>query len=397
MFETLPRDPPDPILGLTEAFQKDPNPEKLNLSAGVYQDAHGRTPIFESVKRAEERILRNESTKVYLDIQGSEEFGAAAQELIFGKEHEVLEARRAATAQTPGGTGGLRIAADFLKRGFPRAKIWLSNPTWVNHANVFQSAGLEVGTYPYMDASRDRIDAEGIIKALHRMPEGDGVVFHGCCHNPTGIDPTREEWERIAEAVQKRKLLALVDFAYQGLGEGICADAEGIRTLCRAGSELLVASSFSKNFGLYRERVGALTVVTPSQQAAENVLSQLKTAIRANYSSPPAHGAAIVITVLADPELRRKWVEEVDSMRRRIRNMRELFVRGLNAAGAGRDFSFVTRQRGMFSYTGLTKEQVDVLRGRYSIYIVRDGRMNMAGLTEANMDRVCKAIAEVVN
>ena len=396
MFETLPMAPPDPILGLAEAFRKDPNPAKIDLSAGVYRDATGNTPIFRAVKRAEERILRQETSKNYLSIQGSAEYAAAVQELLFGPEHEILTSRRVATVHTPGGTGALRVAGDFLKKMYPGKRIWVSQPTWPNHPSVFQAAGLEVKTYPYFDAATNSLAFDEMIAALQQIPEGDVLLLHACCHNPTGVDPTLEQWSQIADVIEERRLLPLVDFAYQGLGDGLREDAKGLLTLCRPGGELLIASSFSKNFGLYNERVGALTIVASSPAVAEAVLSQVKLCIRANYSNPPAHGAAIVTTIWNDPELRADWEAEVREMRDRIHEMRSLFVETLADKGVQRDFSFIAHQRGMFSFSGLTPKQVEVLRQKYSIYIVSSGRINVAGMTTENMDRICQAIAEVL-
>lgn len=396
MFRTLPMAPADPILGLAEAFKNDPNPAKIDLSAGVYRDAAGQTPVFRSVKRAEERILRNETTKNYLSIQGSAEYATAVQEMVFGAGHEILAQRRAVTAHTPGGTGALRVAGDFLHKLFPEKRIWVSQPTWPNHPGVFRAAGMEVKTYPYFDAARNDLDFDAMLAALAQIPEGDVVLLHGCCHNPTGIDPTLAQWEQIADVLATRKLLPLVDFAYQGLAEGIREDAAGLLTLCRHCPELLIASSFSKNFGLYNERVGALTLVAEDADAATAALSQLKLCIRANYSNPPAHGAAIVATIWNDPELRAEWEGEVKAMRERINEMRSLFVETLADKGVTRDFSYIARQRGMFSFSGLTPEQVAALRQRYSIYVIDSGRINVAGMTADNMDRLCQAIAEVM-
>ncbi len=396
MFRTLPMAPADPILGLAEAFKNDPNPAKIDLSAGVYRDAAGRTPVFRAVKRAEERILRNETTKNYLSIQGSAEYAAAVQEMVFGAGHAILAQRRAVTAHTPGGTGALRVAGDFLHKLLPEKRIWVSQPTWPNHPGVFRAAGMEVKTYPYFDAARNDLDLAAMLATLAQIPEGDVVLLHGCCHNPTGVDPTPAQWEQIADVLAARKLLPLVDFAYQGLAEGIREDAAGLLTLCQRCPELLIASSFSKNFGLYNERVGALTLVAEDADAAAAALSQLKLCIRANYSNPPAHGAAIVATIWNDPELRAEWEGEVKAMRERINEMRSLFVEMLADKGVRSDFSYIARQRGMFSFSGLTPEQVATLRQRYSIYVIDSGRINVAGMTADNMDRLCQAIAEVM-
>ncbi len=396
MFRTLPMAPADPILGLAEAFKNDPNPAKIDLSAGVYRDAAGKTPVFRSVKRAEERILRNETTKNYLSIQGSAEYAAAVQEMVFGAGHEILAQRRAVTAHTPGGTGALRVAGDFLHKLFPEKRIWVSQPTWPNHPGVFRAAGMEVKTYPYFDAVRNDLDFAAMLATLAQISEGDVVLLHGCCHNPTGVDPTPAQWEQIADVLAARKLLPLVDFAYQGLAEGIREDAAGLLTLCQRCPELLIASSFSKNFGLYNERVGALTLVAEDKNAAAAALSQLKLCIRVNYSNPPAHGAAIVATIWNDPELRAEWEGEVKAMRERINEMRSLFVETLADKGVRSDFSYIARQRGMFSFSGLTPEQVATLRQRYSIYVIDSGRINVAGMTADNIDRLCQAIAEVM-
>jgi len=396
MLETLDMAPADAILGLTEAFKKDPNPAKINLGVGVYKDAANTTPIFEAVKRAEERILAQETTKSYLPIPGAEDYAAAVQTLVFSEGHEIVADRRAATAHTPGGTGALRVAGDLIKTRFPGARIWLSDPTWANHPSVFSAAGLDIQQYAYYDAANACLDFDAMLAALRTVPEGDVVLLHGCCHNPTGMDPTPEQWRAIADVAAERGFLPFFDFAYQGLADGLEEDAAGLRAFCRPGCELLVASSFSKNFGLYNERVGALTLVAASADAVQRAFSHVKNVIRANYSNPPAHGAAIVATVLDDPDLRASWEGEVKTMRDRINGMRRLFVDSLEAKGVTRDFSFITRQRGMFSFSGLNKEQVAALREKYAIYIVGSGRINVAGMTADNMDRLCTAIADVL-
>jgi aspartate/tyrosine/aromatic aminotransferase len=395
-FEAVSKAPDDAILGLNDAFARDPNPEKINLSVGVFKDATGETPILRSVKLAEARILENETTKTYLGIQGSDEYGRAVQELLFGPNHPLVTSRRTAVVDTPGGTGALRVAADFLKKLFPTAKVWLSEPTWPNHSGVFQAAGLQIGAYPYFDAAGNTLAFERMMAALGGIASGDVVLLHGCCHNPTGVDPTADQWRLIAELLANRGVVPFVDFAYQGLAEGIREDAGGLAALTRTGCDLLVGSSFSKNFGLYSERVGALTVVCGTQTAAEAVMSQLKTCIRTNYSNPPAHGAEIVTTILGDPQLRGIWENEVRDIRERINGMRSLFVRTLAEVGVTRDFSFVARQRGMFSFSGLTPEQVRQLRDEYAIYIVGSGRINVAGMTPDNVRPLCTAIAAVL-
>jgi aspartate/tyrosine/aromatic aminotransferase len=396
LFEGLDPAPPDAILGLTEAFSKDPNAAKINLTVGVYKDSHGKTPILSCVKQAEERILRDEQSKGYLPMTGSADFDARVQQLLFGEGHEVIASARAVTAQTPGGTGALRVSGDFIHTMFPSAKIWLSEPTWPNHPAVFRAAGLEIATFPYFQTETNSLDFDAMLSALRQVPAGDIVLLHGCCHNPTGIDPTPEQWQQIADTVYEQGALPLLDFAYQGFADGLEEDAVGLRALCREGREMLVCSSYSKNFGLYNERVGALTLVASGADEAATALSHLKLRIRTNYSNPPAHGAAIVATILADNELCAEWEAEVAAMRDRINRMRTAFVKTLADKGVDRDFSFIERQRGMFSFSGLNRDQVDTLRENYSIYVVGSGRINVAAMTEGNIDALCSAIAEVL-
>ena len=396
MFQNVTPAPPDSILGLTDAFKQDPNPNKINLGVGVYKDATGNTPILASVKQAEERLLKSEKSKTYLPIEGPAAYNAAVQELLFGAQHEIVATHRAATAQAPGGTGALRMAADTLARLMPNAGVWLSNPTWPNHPSIFQAAGLAVHTYPYFDAKRNSVDFDAMLTTLRGATPGDVVVLHGCCHNPTGVDLTLDQWQAVGEVVAARNLLPLVDFAYQGFAEGLTEDAAGLLSLCRPGAELMIASSFSKNFGLYNERIGALTVVAADAAAADAMLSHVKVAVRANFSNPPFHGGAIVATVLGDPALRSQWEQEVTAMRERINTMRTLFVETLNEKGVQQDFSFIARQRGMFSFSGLTPAQVKALRDDYAIYIVGSGRINVAGMSESSMDYLCSAIADVL-
>ena len=386
---------PDPILGLTEAFLADTNPDKINLGAGVYKDAAGKTPVLKVVKQAERRILESETSKGYLPITGSAEYAAAVQGLLFGDEYDAL-APRSATAHTPGGTGALRVVGDFLHRQFPQATLWLSQPTWPNHPKVFEAAGVPIKAYAYFDAEQNAVNFEAMLAALQQVPEGDVVLLHGCCHNPTGADPSDEAWTQIAEVLASRGVLPLLDFAYQGFAEGIREDAVGLRALTSACPELIVCGSFSKNFGLYRERVGALTLIAQDADAMARAFSQLKATIRTNYSNPPSHGGAIVSTVLDDADLRQAWEVELAEMRDRINQMRGALVEGLAAQGVTRDFSFIRQQRGMFSFSGLSPEQVDRLREEHSIYAVRSGRINVAGITEANIERLCKGIAAVL-
>jgi aspartate/tyrosine/aromatic aminotransferase len=396
MFERIEAAPSDPILGLTEAFKADPNPNKINLSVGVYQDGSGKTPILESVRQAGRIVLERQKSMSYLPIPGSPAYAAAVQRLMFGEGHEVESSGRAATSHTPGGTGALRVAADLIHQQLPKATVWLTQPTWPNHPQIFAAAGVPTKTFPYFNAKTNALAFDDALAAIEKMPAGDVVLLHGCCHNPTGIDPTPDEWRKLADAIYARGVLPLLDFAYQGFADGIMEDAVGLRTFTRPGAELIICSSFSKNFGLYCERVGALTVIAQDRQAADRVQSQVKAVIRANYSNPPAHGAELVTTVLGDAELRKLWEREVSEMRGRINGMRELLVRTLKTKGVPGDYSFITRQRGMFSFSGLTPPQVEALKKKYAIYIVGSGRINVAGITEQNVGPLCAAIADVV-
>ena len=396
MFEILDMAPPDAIMGINEAFKRDPNKAKINLSIGVYKDGKGLTPILPPVKKAEDRILEEEFTKSYLPIEGPAEFATATQTLIFGAGHAIVKEKRAVTAHTPGGTGALRVAADFIKTVSPGAKVWLSDPTWPNHPGIFESAGLTLETYPYYNYATKELDFEKMIAALRKVPKGDVVLLHGCCHNPSGMDPNEEQWQALCDVASSQGWIPFFDFAYQGLGDGLEQDAQGVRTFCKTVPEMFIANSYSKNFGLYNERVGGLTIVAESTDRAEHALSHLKRVIRTNYSNPPAHGAAIVTTVLTDAALRRDWVKEVQAMCDRINAMRGLFVQSLRDHGVEQDFSFLARQKGMFSFSGLTPKQVQRLRDEHSIYMVGNGRINVAGITENNVNTLCAAIASVL-
>jgi aspartate/tyrosine/aromatic aminotransferase len=396
MFERLQPAPSDPILGLAEAFRADPRPGKINLAVGVYQDASGNTPILESVRRAGQQVVQRQNTKSYLPISGSPAFAAAVGKLLFGEESEIISAGRAATSHTPGGTGALRVAADLIHQQFPKATVWLTDPTWPNHPPIFAAAGVPTKNFPYFDSAKNALAWDGLVAAIEKMPAGDVILLHGCCHNPTGIDPTPAEWSQLADAVDGRGLLPLLDFAYQGFAEGLEKDAAGLRAFCRPKAEMLLCSSFSKNFGLYNERVGALTIVAADKATADIVQSQVKVCIRSNYSNPPAHGEELVVTVLGDKELTSMWEQEVAQMRDRINGMRELLVKTLKAKGVPGDYSFITKQRGMFSYSGLSREHVEALREKHAIYVVGSGRINVAGVTPDNCDRLCEAIAAVV-
>jgi aspartate/tyrosine/aromatic aminotransferase len=397
MFNQVETAPPDAILGLTEAFNADENPQKINLSVGVYKDDSGATPVLNSVKVAEQRLVVEEKSKSYKPMTGDPAYGRLVQQLVLGADHPAMSEGRAVTAHTPGGTGALRVAADYLVRVHGGPTIWISEPTWANHKAVFTAAGLPIKTYPYFDASANAIDFDAMIGALQQIPAGDVVLLHGCCHNPTGADPSDEQWAKIADVLAERQLLPMIDFAYQGFADGLEEDASGVRAVVNRVPEVIICSSFSKNFGLYNERVGAVTFIAETPEAAQAVISHVKLCIRTNYSNPPAHGAAIVTAVLGDRDLREEWAGEVAAMRNRINQTRRQFVDALARHGASRDFSFITRQRGMFSFSGLTKDQVETLRQKYSIYIVGSGRINVAGITSANIDRLCEAVVEVLN
>lgn len=396
MFEKVIAAPADPILGLTEEFKKDSRAEKINLGVGIYKNEQGQTPVLATVKKAEAALLETEKTKSYLTIEGTAEYGLAVQKLLFGADSDVVASKRAKTAQAPGGSGALRVAGEFIKRHLNSPKIWISNPTWANHNGVFTAAGIETAQYGYYNAETKDKDFAAMVADLETASAGDIVLLHGCCHNPTGIDPTAEEWETLAKLCAEKGLLPLFDFAYQGFAKGVEEDAAGLRVFAEHNTEILVASSFSKNFGLYNERVGAFTLVAKSEDVAATAFSQVKSIIRSIYSNPPAHGSAVVTHILNDEALRAEWEKEVAEMRDRIQEMRELFVSTLKAEGVDADFSFIERQNGMFSFSGLSKDQVNRLKEEFAIYIVGSGRISVAGMTKENMGPLCKGIAAVL-
>jgi len=396
MFEQVSMAPADPILGLTDAFKKDTRSEKINLGVGIYKDESGQTPILATVKEAEKRLLTTEKTKSYLTIEGIAAYGVAVQKLLFGADSEIISSNRARTAQVPGGTGALRTGADFAIKKLGIRKIWVSNPTWANHGNVFTTAGLKVASYDYYNAETKDLDFDAMVASLQQVEDGDLVLFHGCCHNPTGIDPTAEQWEILAKLIAETGAVPFFDFAYQGFAQGVEEDAQGLRIFAKYNKELLVANSFSKNFGLYNERVGGITLVAEDSEIADSAFSQIKSGIRSNYSNPPAHGAAIVTTILEDAELYAQWDKEVADMRDRIQEMRDLFVATLKEKGVEGDYSFISRQNGMFSFSGLTVEQVNRLKDEFAVYIVGSGRISVAGMTKDNMQPLCDAIAKVI-
>ncbi|MCC5830309.1 MAG: aspartate/tyrosine/aromatic aminotransferase [Phycisphaeraceae bacterium] len=398
MFDSVPTAPPDPILGLTDAFKADPNPDKINLGVGVYQDETGHTPILDSVTEARKRIIAAEKSKTYMPITGDPAFGRHTQSLLLGADHALVDQKRILTAHCPGGTGALRIAGEYLARLHRGATIHISDPTWANHESVFGAAGLPIETYDYLAGETISLDFEAMLESIEGMARGDVILLHGCCHNPTGIDLSSEQWRTVAERIRDQGLLPLVDLAYQGFADGLNEDAGGLRILASIVPEMIICSSYSKNFGLYNERVGALSIIASSTKAAEAVFSQIKTIIRANYSNPPAHGAAIVTTILDDAQLRKRWEVELAEMRTRINDLRRKFAEALaerrvKLIESGNDF--LNHQRGMFSYSGLNREQVTKLRREQAVYIVGSGRINIAGINDRNLVPLCDAIAAV--
>ncbi|ALS63794.1 amino acid aminotransferase [Pandoraea apista] len=396
LFSAVELAPRDPILGLNEAYNADHRTEKVNLGVGVYFNAEGKLPLLKAVKAAEEQRVAAGLPRGYLPIEGIAAYDKAVQEMLFGKESPVLAEGRVITAQALGGTGALKIGADFLKQLNPNATVAISDPSWENHRALFTQAGFNVVSYPYYDAESHGVNLPGMLDMLGKEPEGTIVVLHACCHNPTGVDLTMDQWAQVVEVVKARKLVPFLDIAYQGFGDGIDADAAVVRLFAAAGLNFFVSSSFSKSFSLYGERVGALSIVTSSKDESTRVLSQLKRVIRTNYSNPPTHGGSVVAAVLGNAELRALWEEELAEMRERIRAMRLALVEKLRAHGVERDFSFVIKQRGMFSYSGLTADQVERLREEFGIYAVSTGRICVAALNDKNIDVVAAAIAKVL-
>ncbi|MCJ1888315.1 aspartate/tyrosine/aromatic aminotransferase [Pseudomonas sp. LA21] len=393
-FAKVTRVPGDPILGLLDAYRADPNPARLDLGVGVYKDAQGLTPIPRAVKLAEQRLVETETTKSYVGGHGDALFAARLCELVLGADSRLLATQRADATQTPGGTGALRLAADFIARCLPGRSICLSDPTWPIHESLFAAAGVRVSHYPYVDAD-NRLDVEAMISALERVPHGDVVLLHACCHNPTGFDLAYNDWQRVLDVVRRRELLPLMDFAYQGLGDGLEEDARAVRLFADNLSEMLITSSCSKNFGLYRDRTGALIVCAGSAAKLTDVRSQLALMARNLWSTPPAHGAEVVATILGDSDLKGLWLDELDGMRARIADLRLGLVEALRPHGLAERFAHIAIQRGMFSYTGLTPEQVRRLREEHSVYMVGSGRANVAGLDAERLGDLALAIASV--
>jgi len=396
LFSAVEMAPRDPILGLNEQFNADTNPKKVNLGVGVYFDGNGKLPLLQCVQTAEKALMDKPTARGYLPIDGIAAYDTAVKGLVFGADSEPVHAGRVATVQAIGGTGGLKIGADFLKRVSPNAKVLISDPSWENHRALFTSAGFEVGTYAYYDAANRGVDFTGLLASLHAAAPGTILVLHACCHNPTGYDMTPQQWDQVIAAVKARELTPFLDMAYQGFGHGIAEDGAVIGKFVAAGLTFFVATSFSKSFSLYGERVGGLSVLCQDKEEAGRVLSQLKIVIRTNYSNPPTHGGAVVAAVLANPELRALWEQELGGMRVRIKAMRQKLVDGLRAAGVKQDMGFITRQIGMFSYSGLTKDQMVRLRNEFGVYGTDTGRMCVAALNEHNLDYVCQSIAKVL-
>ncbi len=396
MWKEVEPAPADAILGLTEIFKKDSNPQKVNLGVGVYKDDQGSTPILKCIKTAEKRLVETQKTKGYLPISGDPSYAANVQKLLFGAESEVISSSRAMTIHSPGGTGALRVGADLLKQFNPDAKLWVSSPTWANHKGIFSAAKFEIKDYPYYNSETKDVDFDAMRATLESIPAGDIVLLHVCCHNPTGVDLSDAQWDQVVSIAKAKGWIPFLDFAYQGFGSSIEKDRSAVEKFAATGVDLFIASSFSKNLGLYNERTGALTMVSPTASEATVAMSHLKKIIRVNYSNPPAHGGLAASAVLSDSALYDQWVEEVAEMRERIKSMRTKLVDGLVERGVEGDFSFIKSQRGMFSFSGLSDETVEWLRENKSIYVVKGGRINLAGLTSSNMDYVCDSIAEAL-
>jgi len=396
MFGSLKALPADPILGLLAKYREDSNPQKIDLGVGVYKNEAGHTAILDCVKKAEKYRFDTEDTKVYIGPTGSPLFNVEMSKLIFGEHHKVLLENRARTVSTPGGTGALRVAAEFIKSCKAGATIWVSDPTWANHTGLFQAAGLTVKTYPYYDHENKSLNFDGMLAALKQVSSDDAVLLHACCHNPSGMDLSQEQWQQVVEVAKTVGFLPVVDMAYQGFGNGLDEDAYGLRLMADAAEQMIVCSSCSKNFGLYRERIGGCTIIGQSAAVVDVANSVLLSVVRCIYSMPPAHGAALVETILHSDELRTQWHAELKEMRDRINGNRQLLVDKLVENGVTRDFSFIPRQKGMFSFLGITPEQVQQLQDEYSIYMVGSSRMSIAGIANQNVDYLAQSIAKVL-
>lgn len=396
LFSAVEMAPRDPILGLNEQFNADTNPHKVNLGVGVYFDDNGKLPLLQCVQAAEKALMEKPTARGYLPIDGIVAYDNAVKALVFGADSEPVTSGRVATVQAIGGTGGLKIGADFLKKVTPNAQVLISDPSWENHRAIFANAGFEVGTYAYYDAENRGVNFDGMLASLNAAAAGTIIVLHACCHNPTGYDITPAQWDQVIEIVKAKELTAFLDMAYQGFGYGIAEDGAVIQKFVAAGLNFLVSTSFSKSFSLYGERVGGLSVVCQDKEETGRVLSQLKIVIRTNYSNPPTHGGAVVAAVLGNPELRALWEQELGEMRVRIKAMRQKLVDGLKAAGVTQDMGFITTQIGMFSYSGLSKDQMVRLRSEFGVYGTDTGRMCVAALNSKNIDHVCASIAKLM-
>tara|TARA_R110001592_G_scaffold21073_6_gene85429 strand:- start:2064 stop:3254 length:1191 start_codon:yes stop_codon:yes gene_type:complete len=396
MFASLKALPADPILGLLAKYREDTNPKKIDLGVGVYKNEAGETTVLDCIKKAEQHRTDTETSKVYIGPTGSMLFNDEMAKLIFGQEHKVLNENRARTVSTPGGTGALRVAAEFIKSCKAGATLWVSNPTWANHTGLFEAAGLTVKTYPYYDYENKNLDFDGMLAALKQVSVDDAVLLHACCHNPSGMDLTNEQWQQVADVAKSVGFTPVIDMAYQGFGQGLDEDAYGLRLMAKTVKEMVVCSSCSKNFGLYRERIGACTIIGESSLQADIAYSVVLSVIRVIYSMPPAHGAALVETILSSDELRHEWYGELAQMRNRINGNRQLIVDKLIEHGVTRDFSFIAQQAGMFSFLGITPEQVQQLQDEYSIYMVGSSRMSIAGIANSNVDYLAQSIANVL-
>lgn len=396
MFETLTPMPADPILGLMTKYREDTHANKVDLGVGVYKDEQGHTPILHCVKIAEQHRIDTEETKVYIGPTGSASFNQLLGELAFGQDNPALLADRIRTVSTPGGTGALRVAADFIKRLNPNAVVWVSDPTWANHTGLFEAAGLSVKTYPYYDHDNKTLKFDEMLSALSQVGEDDFVLLHACCHNPSGMDLTTQQWDKVIELTKQQGFTPLIDMAYQGFGDGVDEDAYGVRQMAAQVDNMILCSSCSKNFGLYRERIGACSIVGRDSQSANVAFSVLLYVVRCIYSMPPAHGAAIVETILGSSELKQQWLDELKEMRDRINGNRAMLVNKLIEKGVTRDFSFIAEQKGMFSFLGVTPQQVAQLQHDHSIYMVDSSRISIAGIGEGNVDYLAESIAKVL-
>jgi aspartate aminotransferase len=396
VFESLKVLPADAILGIMTLFRADSSPRKVDLSVGVYQDEAGRTPVLACVKRAERAIFEEEDTKTYVAIAGNPGFNRGVEELLYGNGHAALADGRVATVQAPGGSGGLSVAGHLIARARAGAKVYLSDPSWPNHSPLLKLSGLALEEYPYYDYATHRVNFDAMTAALEKVAAGDSVLLHGCCHNPCGADLTREQWGVLAALCERRGIVPFIDVAYQGLAEGLDADVYGVRLMAERLPEVVVVTSCSKNLGLYRERVGSVSVVAKTKAARDLVFANLSNVARSIYSMPPDHGAAIAERVLHSPELRSLWDKELAQMRSRLNGLRQLFVRQLKARDVPIDFSFIANERGMFSFLGITKEQVVRLREQFHVYMVESSRINFAGINKTNSDYVADSIAAVL-